>query len=152
MNSQFDLIGAAGSRSAFRSTAVEILQQALRNRSGYCREINYQQIIRQAQEYVKNNYNDPNISLVSTAKYVGMSSAYFSTVFSQTTGGSFISYLTGVRMSRAKELLAQTDMKLSDIALEVGYNEPNYFSHVFRKTEGITPKEYRARVSIPGLA
>ena len=44
---------------------------------------------------------------------------------------------------RAKELLRDTSMRLSDIAMEIGYNEPNYFSHVFRKTEGITPKEYR---------
>jgi two-component system response regulator YesN len=66
-------------------------------------------------------------------------------VFSQTTGRSFIVYLTALRIERAKELLRSTDMRLSDIAMEIGYNEPNYFSHVFRKVEGITPKEYRAR-------
>ena len=74
-----------------------------------------------------------------------MSAAYFSTVFSQTTGQSFISYLTAMRMQKAKELLRSTNMKLSDIALEIGYNEPNYFSHVFRKTTGMTPKEYRLK-------
>ena len=46
-------------------------------------------------------------------------------------------------MERARELLTSTNEKLADIALEIGYNEPNYFSHVFRKTVGITPKEYR---------
>ena len=46
-------------------------------------------------------------------------------------------------IERAKELLVSTDMKLSNIAMEIGYNEPNYFSHVFRKSEGMTPKEYR---------
>ena len=76
-----------------------------------------------------------------------MSAAYFSTVFSQTTGRSFISYLTALRIEKAQELLTTTNMKLADIALEVGYNEPNYFSHVFRKTTGITPKEYRAKRS-----
>ena len=77
------------------------------------------------------------------ANHVAMSAAYFSTVFSQTTGRSFINYLTSLRIDRAKELLTSTNMKLADIALSVGYNEPNYFSHVFRKTVGITPKEYR---------
>ena len=48
-----------------------------------------------------------------------------------------------LRMQRAKELLQKTDMRLADIAMEIGYNEPNYFSHVFRKMEGMTPKEYR---------
>ena len=76
-----------------------------------------------------------------------MSSAYFSTVFSQTTGRSFITYLTALRLEKAKELLTTTNMKLSDIALEIGYNEPNYFSHVFRKSVGMTPKEYRNRHS-----
>ena len=50
-----------------------------------------------------------------------------------------------MRIERAKELLTTTSMKLSTIAMEIGYNEPNYFSHVFRKLEGITPKEYRNR-------
>ena len=152
LNGQFDLISASGSEGAFRKTAAEILQYALKFRASRCREMNYQQIIRQAQDYVKKNFGDPNISLVSTARHVGMSSAYFSTVFSQTAGRSFISYLTAVRLEKAKELLAKTDMRLSDIAVEVGYNEPNYFSHVFRKAEGMTPKDYRARVSTPGLS
>ena len=43
----------------------------------------------------------------------------------------------------ARQLLTETDMRLTDIAMEIGYNEPNYFSHVFRKTVGMTPKEYR---------
>jgi two-component system response regulator YesN len=48
-----------------------------------------------------------------------------------------------MRVNRAKELLSQSDQKLSAIAMDIGYNEPNYFSHVFKKVEGITPKEYR---------
>jgi hypothetical protein len=56
---------------------------------------------------------------------------------------NYVSYVTGLKI---KKLLATTNMKLSSIAMEIGYNEPNYFSHVFRKLEGITPKEYRNRV------
>ena len=92
---------------------------------------------------MRDNYCDPNISLISAARHVGMSAAHFSTVFSQATGRSFITYLTVLRIERAKELLRTTGMRLSDIAMEIGYNEPNYFSHVFRKTVGVTPKEYR---------
>ena len=50
-----------------------------------------------------------------------------------------------MRIERAKELLTGSNLKLASIAMEIGYNEPNYFSHVFRKLEGMTPKEYRAR-------
>ena len=53
---------------------------------------------------------------------------------------------TALRIERAKELLTTTGMKLSDIALDIGYNEPNYFSHVFRKMTGMTPKEYRSKM------
>ena len=50
-------------------------------------------------------------------------------------------------MERAKKLLRETNMRLTDIAMEIGYNEPNYFSHVFRKTVGMTPKDYRQRTA-----
>jgi two-component system response regulator YesN len=103
----------------------------------------YSRIISQAKEYVTENFCDPDISLIGTAKFVGMSPAHFSTIFAQSTGTSFINYLTAMRVNRAKEMLENSDMKLSAIAMEIGYNEPNYFSHVFKKVEGITPKEYR---------
>ena len=109
--------------------------------------IKYSHVISRAEKYVAENFCDPNISLISVAKYVGLSSAHFSTVFSQTLGRSFINYLTAMRIERAKELLTTTSLKLSTIAMEIGYNEPNYFSHVFRKVEGITPKEYRNRAN-----
>ena len=104
----------------------------------------YGHVISRAEKYVQENFCDPNISLISAARHVGMSPAHFSTVFSQAIGRSFISHLTALRIERAKTLLTTTGMKLSDIAMEIGYNEPNYFSHVFRKVEGVTPKEYRA--------
>ena len=145
LSSQFDILKAAGSKAGFRETAVLLIKKALSARQGDSGEIKYHHVISQAEAYVKENFCDQNISLISVANHVAMSAAYFSTVFSQTTGRSFISYLTGLRIEKAQELLTTTNMKLADIALEVGYNEPNYFSHVFRKTVGITPKEYRSR-------
>ena len=143
---QFDLVAASGSKNSFREAAVGILQHALREQNRKTGESEgYQYVIRRAQRYAQEHFQDPDISLLSTAQHVGMSAAYFSTVFSQTAGQSFISYLTGLRMDRARELLTGTDMRLTDIAMEIGYNEPNYFSHVFRKTVGMTPKEYRQR-------
>ena len=143
---EFDLAAASGSKSAFREAAVGILQRALREQTRRSGETEgYFYVITRAQRYAQEHFRDPDISLLSTARHVGMSAAYFSTVFSQTAGQSFISYLTGLRMDRAKELLTGTDMRLTDIAMEIGYNEPNYFSHVFRKTVGMTPKEYRQR-------
>ena len=58
---------------------------------------------------------------------------------------TFIEYLIGRRMERAKELLMTTDQKTFEIAYAVGYRDPHYFSSTFKKTQGMTAKEYRAR-------
>ena len=147
LSSRFDILKAASGKDSFRSTAEKILNSALNARRENNTDAKYSHVITKAEKYVRENYCDPNISLISVANHVNMSSAYFSTVFSQTTGRSFINYLTELRIEKAKELLISTNMKLSDIAMEIGYSEPNYFSHVFRKSEGITPKEFRIRNS-----
>ena len=64
-------------------------------------------------------------------------------VFSQETGCTFKEYLTEIRIRRAKELLRTTPLRSADIAYEVGYNDPHYFSYVFRKNTGLTPSEFR---------
>ena len=145
LSERYDVMMASGSLPAFRQAAIELLQQAVTLREENLSTMKYSHVISRAEKYVAENFCDPNISLISVAKYVGLSAAHFSTVFSQTVGRSFINYLTAMRIERAKELLATTSLKLSTIAMEIGYNEPNYFSHVFRKLEGITPKEYRNR-------
>ena len=143
LSGEYDILSAAGSRASFRQAAEGLLRRALEARRDSAGSPKYSQVISQAEQYVRENFSDPNVSLISAARHVGMSAAHFSTVFSQTTGRSFITYLTALRIEKAKELLRGTNMRLADIALEIGYNEPNYFSHVFRKMEGVTPKEYR---------
>ena len=150
LSSQYDIFTASGHMESFMSTATELLQRAVSMKQDNLSDMKYTHVISRAKKYIAENFCNPNISLISVAKHVGMSSAHFSTVFSQTMGRSFINYLTAMRIERAKELLAATDMKLSAIAMEIGYNEPNYFSHVFRKLEGITPKEYRNRAASRG--
>lgn len=139
----YDIFAASSQRDSFVRLAVDLLTEAVNMKEENLGLIKHSHVISRAEAYVKQNYCDPNISLISAAKYVGMSSAHFSTVFSQTLGKSFITYLTSMRIEKAKELLENTDMKLSAIAMDIGYNEPNYFSHVFKKNVGVTPKEYR---------
>ncbi|MBQ9031468.1 MAG: helix-turn-helix domain-containing protein [Parasporobacterium sp.] len=141
-------------KQADRSCAGQVLstedadqKQPLSSPSLKMPDEKYHPVISQAKAYVREHFCDPNLSLISTAEHVGMSSAHFSTLFSQQQGQTFISYLTQLRVERAKEMLLSTSLKLADIALEVGYNEPNYFSHVFRKVTGMTPKDFRSRAS-----
>ena len=69
---------------------------------------------------------------------------YFSGVFSQEMGQTFVEYLTEKRMERAKELLRYSGKRSSEVAYEVGYRDPRYFSFLFKKTQGCTPSSYRA--------
>lgn len=142
--SRYDIIAASRKPETFRSTAENLLINALEARPGRTLSLQHCHVVSRAQEYIRANFADPNITLNDVAGHVGMSPAHFSTVFSQSAGCTFISWLTSLRIEKAKELLMKKDKKLSDIALEIGYNEPNYFSHVFRKTVGMTPKEYRS--------
>lgn len=107
----------------------------------------YADLIAAAQEYIQLYYNDETISLNKVAAYVNVSPNYFSTVFRQETGETFIECLTKVRMVHAKELLRTTKRKTSDIGYEVGYKDPHYFSSLFKRMEGVTPKEYRGGIS-----
>jgi len=105
----------------------------------------YQSVIVKAKDYIGKNFNSAEISLYSTAAYVGISPNHLSTVFAQETGENFIEYLTKVRIERAKLLLTTTAMKSVDIAAEIGLNDPHYFSFIFKKNTGFSPREYRLK-------
>ena len=98
-----------------------------------------------ARLYIAEHFTDSNLMLQDVARAVGMSESRLSTVFAQESGKTFTEYLTGLRLARAKELLAKTDKRGSQIALEAGYNDAHYFSYIFKKNTGMTPGEYRAQ-------
>jgi two-component system response regulator YesN len=99
--------------------------------------------VTRAMEYVKENYSEKDISIETVCKQLGVSAAYFSTVFKKETGKTFIGYLTDYRMEQAVELLLSTGDKTYVIAEKVGYTDPNYFSYVFKKQYGVAPSKYR---------
>ncbi|WP_199619724.1 response regulator transcription factor [Paenibacillus alkalitolerans] len=101
--------------------------------------------VAKAQEYVKQNFQDAELSLKTVCKHVSMSTSYFSTLFKSHTGKTFIEYVTQVRMEKAKELLKLTQLKSYEIAYQVGFNDPHYFSLTFKKYTGDTPTEFRQK-------
>ncbi|RUS43544.1 response regulator [Cohnella sp. AR92] len=103
--------------------------------------------VNKALEYVRRNLKDPDLSLISACKHISMSPSYFSAIFKQRTGRTFIEQVTYARMERAKELLANTSMKSYEVAHEVGYGDPHYFSGVFKKYAGDTPTDYRLKTT-----
>ena len=120
----------------------ELLLKALKLRDAISSK-RYHALLEEAKAYIEKNYNKESISLNDVADYVHISASHFSAVFSQEMGQTFISYLTEVRMKKAKELLRCSNMKTLEIGLAVGYKDPHYFSYLFKKTQNRTPKEYR---------
>lgn len=102
--------------------------------------------IERAMEYVKQHFMDPDLSLKEVCKHVSISSSYFSSLFKQNTGRTFVEFVTYERMEKAKELLNMTSMKSYEIAYAVGYSDPHYFSVAFKKHTGDTPTEYRNKM------
>jgi two-component system response regulator YesN len=101
--------------------------------------------ISKAKAYVREHYGDFSLMLDRVSSFVGVSPNYLSYLFKQTEGMSFIKYLTSIRMEKAKEYLRTTSFTNQEIAERIGYNDVNYFSAVFHKNTGVTPREYRNR-------
>lgn len=115
--------------------ALELREKAASNRYG--------NIVDEVIRYIEENYADEELSLNILASHVNFSPNHLSMVFSQQMGQTFTRYLTNYRMDKAKELLRCSSKKSSVISLEVGYKDPHYFSYLFKKTQGMTPTQYR---------
>jgi two-component system response regulator YesN len=102
-------------------------------------------VIGQAREYIDKHYMEPNLSLYEVASQVNLSSSHFSAVFSQGTCQTFKEYLTTTRINKAKEMLRGSSLSSNDIAYQVGFNDPHYFSYVFKKNTGFSPTEFRSQ-------
>lgn len=138
-----NLQSSTGSKRAAVQYARGILLKAITLRTT-CSQKKYRLVLDKARDYIKNHYKDEDISLNVVASCVNISPNHFSTIFSQEMGITFVEYLTKVRMEAAKELLLQTDLRTSEIGYQVGYKDPHYFSYIFKKTHGITPKVFRS--------
>ena len=101
-------------------------------------------VMKNALRYIENHYREP-IRLGQVAKYIGLNSSYFSTLFKQEMGVNFSQYVTEKRIGEACRLLKNTNMSLVEIASELGFDNQSYFSRIFKKTKGIAPKMYRQK-------
>lgn len=93
-------------------------------------------------KYLQEHYNE-TVRLEDVAARVGFNSAYFSTLFKKETGKTLSEYLIELRISRARNLLTDTDEPVSDISEQAGYTDLKYFSKIFKRKTGLTPSEYR---------
>ncbi len=118
------------------NTALSMREESSRGR--------YTDVVEDVVAYIEEHYREDDLSLNTLAAHVNFSPNHLSAVFKQQTGQPFIKYLTDYRMNAAKELLLQTSKKSNEIGLMVGYKDPHYFSYLFKKTQGVTPTQYRS--------
>ena len=136
-------VSGASSKEDIREYVAHLVEQAIEVRNAASGK-RYSDIIQMAREQIQATYMEEEISLNSIATWVGMSPSYFSSIFSKEMGKTFVEYLTEIRIEKAKELLVRTNMKTSEVGYEVGYKDPHYFSYIFKKVQGCSPKDYRA--------
>lgn len=99
-------------------------------------------IMQEAARFIRTNYKK-NITLETVAEHVNISPTYFSKKFKTATGFGYREYLINIRIQEACKLLLESNMSITQIALECGFNDSNYFGDVFRRTKGIAPFKYR---------
>jgi two-component system response regulator YesN len=98
--------------------------------------------VAKVKKYLDTHFSE-DISLDKMAEQVNISPYYFSKLFKQETGTGFNNYLTKIRIEKAKSLLENTDMPIKEICAEIGYQDPNYLSRLFKRWTGLSPTELR---------
>ncbi len=101
-------------------------------------------IVEKANEIMARHLAEP-ITNRDVARELCISSSYFQALFKQEMGSSFLEHLTRLRIEKAKELLLNSNMTITEIAFETGFKNPNYFSSIFRKLVDMPPKVFRSR-------
>ena len=138
-----DMVGQNVTTDDLRRYLSDVLLRAIELRDKEAGN-QYRTLLKQAVSYIDANFQHEDISLNRVAKEVNISANYLSAVFSQEMGTTFIEYLTAKRMEKARELLRSSDLRSGEVAVSVGYKDPHYFSFLFKKTQGCTPRDYRA--------
>jgi two-component system response regulator YesN len=100
--------------------------------------------IRNASAFIDSHYMQNDLTLNRVAHEVGLSPTYFSSLFKKETGKCFSDYLNQVRIEQAKHLLCCTSKMIYEIAFEVGFQDYRYFSQIFKKYTGQTPRQFKS--------
>lgn len=137
-----------GYRSVYRLNNVEqVLEWMTTLRDGLCeilksRKVTYKEhVITNVKKYIQSHIEE-RLTLNDVAGIFGLSPNYLSVLFKKTCDVGFSEYITQMKVTKAKTMLLEQDMKIYEVANELGFESAFYFSKVFKKVEGISPREY----------
>lgn len=134
----------AGFRSLDQLFAwVAMAAAKIRERSRAAKAGNAERMLERAIATLRRDYADPDLTMDKVCDELGISASYLGQLFKKYKDSSFVRFLTGVRIDKAKELLSTTGDRVVEIALACGYRDAYYFSHSFKKVAGVSPKRYR---------
>jgi sigma-B regulation protein RsbU (phosphoserine phosphatase) len=103
------------------------------------------QIINKVRIYLESNFQY-QLMVEDVARKMSISPSHFKKIFKRDMGYTFTNYLNMLRIQKAKELLVKSKLSITEIAYNIGYNDSNYFSTVFKSIEGMSPREYRKKI------
>lgn len=151
-----ELIGAYSEQSELSEITVaskllELIGMLLKENklasSGVCAKCSNAEAVRTALDYIGRHYAE-NITLTQIASEVHLSEIYFHNMFRAAVGTTPHKYLLGIRLANAKRLLATSGMSFAEVASSCGFPTQSYFSYVFKREFGKTPKQYLTEISI----
>jgi two-component system response regulator YesN len=139
-------------KERLESTNAEVKQRLIRQLAEGSEkfskaETEYEKILIRIKSYCESYYYD-DITLESISEYVSMNKNYFCSFFKKHTGENFWNYITRIRIEKAKDLLAKSNIKANIVGEKVGYKNASHFGRVFKQIVGLTPAEYKQLISI----
>jgi YesN/AraC family two-component response regulator len=102
-----------------------------------------QDLIERGIAFIESHFDNKDLKLEDVAKYVDRNPSYFSHLLISKTGRGFTDILLGIRMKEAKRYLHESSKPIKEVALLVGFHNPNYFSRIFKEVVGLSPREFR---------
>ena len=139
---QIAVMSSAEQKKWIRYQLDSVLQQALT----YMQRKSNRYVV-DAMNYIRDHYDNRDLSVQDVADHLGITSNYFSTLFHESTGSSFIAYLNQVRVEQAGYLLKETRIPIGDIGFRCGFNTVQHFNRTFKKIVGMPPSQYRSENS-----
>lgn len=126
---------------------VSLLYSLLKEFSCYKIKSSYSYHVRKALDYIISRYNE-NLTLLDVANYLNINKSYLCSLFKKELGKTFTSILNEIRIEKSKKLLLDSDDSILDIALQVGFNNQNYYNIVFKKITNMTPMEFKNKAEV----